>query len=122
VEYSDIFKVGLLVVGFLSGIALTLQATVSLFLDEDHDATTQRGLKRLAFGWLLFFILGQIAIGYVTGNWHRGYMTVFSWLVALWALLRVRALLMAILDISARRVMEGFLISHVHYWRHGQPG
>lgn len=109
VEYSDIFKVGLIVVGFLSGIALSFQSIVDVLLG-DNNTTKQRVLQAGAFALVVFTLLIHAAVAYFIGGWYLALQTLSSWLLAIWALLRVHALLTAIPDISARRLIEDFLI------------
>jgi hypothetical protein len=109
VEYSDIFKVGLIVVGFLAGGAFSFHSLITLLLARDDTRTTKL-MQAAIFFFAVFFAMMFTAIAYFAGGWDLAYMTLFSYGVALWALLRVRELLMTIPDISARRMIEDFLI------------
>jgi len=117
VEYSDIFKVGLIVIGFLSGVALTFKTLIILFLENDK-ATVNRLLRGGAIALAIFFLLIHATVAYLTGTWYLSFQTLFSWLVALWALLRVTTTLMDVPDITVHPGDRGFPDSCLRDWDH----
>jgi hypothetical protein len=83
VEYSDIFKVGLIVVGFLAGSAFSFHSIISLLLASDDTRTTKL-MQAAVFSFSLSFAMMFTAIAYFAGGWDLAYMTLLSYLVAVW--------------------------------------
>src|SRR5262249_39795981 len=109
VEYSDVFKVALIVLGFVAGFAFTAHGTAAMVRDTDI-AVTEKSKRNWVIGGVTFLVLLHVVSGYIFGHWYLEFYYLFSVLVAIWAVYRIVTTIKFLPDITVRRIFDDFLI------------
>jgi hypothetical protein len=113
VEYSDVFKVGLVVIGFFSSLSFSIWWMMSILgklSDAPDDVIDKKTRRILAKGIFVCIIVANISAAYFFGLWRLFISVMFAELFGVWAFYRLAITVWTFPNVTATRLVEDFII------------